>query len=287
MVQPICKFHFRHLRGNDGGRMIMMKGNKMKKRVGLAVMLLLLLLTVFLTSAAADVLKPSIYDNRGGAYGMNFYLGMDFEKGTFYEGRVQTEPQIDHFYVNNAEELKAAHPDGAAAWTLEKIDGTAELEMDLSMLPDMDLQLKKLPEGPEEARWKITFRYGDASWETVYAIQFQNSPTGLPTGLDLSFGDTLTVKTGEKIGINEKVSFKNNWSIPGESIYTMIGGGSDWQEGITHDENWVWDVANKPGLYSCNVSKTCGNIRWIEPFTLIVTDENGEIPKTTPEVVGN
>ena len=88
----------------------------------------------------------------------------------------------------------------------------------------MDLQLKKLPNGPEDATWKIECDWGPGHWETIYTVHFKNSPTGLPTGIDMDFGDVLVVKSGESLGLASKVRFKNGWNIPGESNYVMIGG---------------------------------------------------------------
>jgi hypothetical protein len=53
---------------------------------------------------------------------------------------------------------------------------------------------------------------------------------------------------------------------------------------VTHDEEWIWDIANEPGICLANASKLCGNIRWIEDFTLIVTNADGTFPasKYTP-----
>lgn len=220
---------------------------------------------------------PDIHDNRNEAHEMNFYLGMRFTEGTFYTGEVQTEPQIDHFYLNNVGILAADYPNDQAVWTLTKLSGTAELKMDLDSSPDMDLRLRALPTGPENAKWKIECDWGPAHWETEYTIHFMISPTGLPTGLEMDFGNTLVVKTGEKLGLADKVRFKNGWYIPNEYMDTMIGGGMNWQEGVTHDDHWIWDVAAKPGIYDCNVSKMCGNIRWFEDFTLIVTEADGTL----------
>ena len=221
---------------------------------------------------------PDIHDNRNEAHEMNFYLGMRFTEGTFYTGEVQTEPQIDHFYLNNVGILAADYPNDQAVWKLTKLSGTAELKMDPEMNPpDMDLRIRALPTGPEDATWRIECDWGPAHWETEYTIHFMNSPKGLPTGLEMSFGNILVVKSGEKLGLADKVSFRNGWHIPNEYMDTMIGGGMNWQEGVTHDDHWIWDVAAKPGIYDCNVSKKCGNICWIEDFTLIVTEADGTL----------
>ena len=225
--------------------------------------------------------------NRGMSNEMNFYLGMRYQEYTFYTGEVQTEPQIDHFYVDNQFELETMFPNDSAVWTLTKLSGTAELRIDqYGQDSDIDLELKALPTGPEDATWKIECDYGTAHWEDTYTVHFMSSPTGLPTGIDMDFGNVLVAKSGERLGLADKVWFKNGWNIPGENIDTMIGGGNNWQDGVTHDENWIWDVANNPGVYDCNVSKTCGNIRWIENFTLIVVGADGTIPASKYTPVG-
>ena len=247
--------------------------------------------TLNVTDASGNIPAVSlqISDNRSGAHEMNFYIGMRYQEGFFFNGEVQTEPQIDHFYLNNQADMEAAYPDDNAVWTLTRIFGTAELKkVTEGCYPDMDLQLKTLPSAPEDAQWKITCDWGDAHWETNYTIHFMTSPTGLPTGIEMDFvkgGKAILIaKTGDRLGINDKVSFKNEWSIPGESVGAIIGGGNNWQDGVTHDDHWIWDVANKPGVYDCNVGKTCGNVRWFEDFTLIVTKADGtlESSKYTP-----
>ena len=231
------------------------------------------------TAGGGEVTTPEIQISHNRLeYDMNFYIGMELlDNNAYYYEQVRTERQIDHFYFDNADAMQIVYPDDTVQWTLTRLQGTSELMMDFSMLPDMDLVISKLPISAEDGQWKITCDWGNAHWETVYTVHFLNSPTGLPTGLDISFGDTLVVKTGNRLGLAEKVSFKDNWSIPGEEIYTNIGG-TNWHDGVTHDENWNWDVANIPGVYNCNVSKYCGNIIWTEPFTLIVTNEEGEFP---------
>ena len=219
-----------------------------------------------------------ISDNRGGSHEMNFYLGMRYTEDTFYIGEVQTEPQIDHFYFNNAGQMEMSYPNDTAVWTLTRISGTAELKMWREQWPyDMDLRLKKLPDGPEDAKWKIECDWGPGHWETIYTVHFQNSSYGLPTGIDMDFGDVLVVRSGEPLGLAGKVRFKNGWYIPGEKIDTMIGG-YNWQDGVRFDETVFDDVGDTPGIYECNASKMCGNIRWIENFTLIVTNADGTLP---------
>ena len=270
----------------------------MKSRILAGGILILLMLGLAAAATAAFALTidgasdmlllqaPGIElsSNRGMSNEMTFYLGMRFQEGIFYIGEPQTEPQIDHFYVGNLSALESMYPNDHAVWTLTRTKGTAQLKMDLNNLPDMDLELKALPNGTEDAEWLITCDYGTAHWEAKYTIHFMNSPTGMPTGLEMDFGNVLVVKSGDRLGLADKVRFRNGWNIPGEHVDTMIGGGNNWQDGVTHDDQWIWDVAYQPGVYDCNVSKLCGNIRWIEDFTLIVTNADGtlEANKYTP-----
>ena len=228
-----------------------------------------------------------ISNNRNGAHQMNFYLGMRYEEYTFFTGEVQTEPQIDHFYLDNKEQMAAAYPQDEPEWKMTKISGTAELRMDtIGYDRDMDLELRQLPNGPEDGVWKIECDWGPMHWETLYTVHFMNSPTGLPTGIDMDFGTVLVVRSGQRIGLADKVRFKNGWNIPGEHIDTMIGGDVFNKDAVTHDEQWIWDIANAPGVCQANASKLCGNIRWIEDFTLIVTNADGTLPANEYTPIG-
>ena len=231
--------------------------------------------------ANGNVPAPDIrlFSNRGMSHEMNFYLGMRFTERIIRAGEVQTEPQIDHYYMTNASELAAEYPNDTAVWKLTRLQGTAEIQLDNSYLPDTDLQLKKLPDAPEDAVWKLECDYGDTHWEADYTIHFMDSPTGLPTGIDMDFGNVLVVKSGDRLDLENKVRFKNGWSIPGENIETMLGGDYGWMNGVIQDEHFIWNLANTPGIYACNVSKSCGNIRWLEDFTLIITESDGTMNK--------
>ena len=46
------------------------------------------------------------------------------------------------------------------------------------------------------------------------------------------------------------------------------------------------NIAAKPGVYDANASRTCGNVRWIENFTLIVTEADGTIKASDYRPVG-
>ena len=253
----------------------------------LVLLVIFLLMNAGMATSSTDenTLQLSISTN----FGLEkvWYLGADMSSNSSSNyGQPFSTSWIEHFYLDNIEEMMQAYPDDQAQWTVTRIQGTAEISMtqDLSMdldpqlgiMSDITLSMETMPLAPENAQWKVACDYGPAHWEDIYTILFKNSPTGMPAGIEKSFGDTLYATTRERLGLGEKVVFKDNWSIPGEEISFSVGGsynpetGTYWQNGITHDENWIWDVANNPGVYSCRVTKQCANIQCTEGFTLIV-----------------
>lgn len=233
--------------------------------------------TLFKVKDANGTLPPMELDitcNQGTSFERDFYIGMDFEAHTFYTGKVQTDPQITYFYLDNAY-LYSRMLQGDPVWKATRKQGTANVSIEDNGVDGMNLDIISLPASPEDAVYLIECDWDGVHWEEEYTVHFKNSPVGLPTGLEVDFGDHLIVRTGEEIKLRDNVRFKNGWRIYGEDYSVPLGGDGNIWDGVN---DWGNYFGNEPGIYQANVSAMSANVRWIEDFTLIVTRADGTLP---------
>ena len=232
--------------------------------------------TLFKVKDANGTLPPMELDitcNQG-SFERDFCIGMDFEAHTFYTGKVQTDPQITYFYLDNAY-LYSRMLQGDPVWKATRKQGTANVSIEDNGVDGMNLDIISLPASPEDAVYLIECDWDGVHWEEEYTVHFKNSPVGLPTGLEVDFGDHLIVRTGEEIKLRDNVRFKNGWRISGEDYSVPLGGDGNIWDGVN---GWDSYYGNQPGIYQANVSAMSANVRWIEDFTLIVTRADGTLP---------
>ncbi|MBQ9197596.1 MAG: hypothetical protein IJ157_10210 [Clostridia bacterium] len=233
-----------------------------------------------LTILEADGSMPGgkiyVHTNHDG-FASSYFLGMDYEAYTIYPGRVQTDPQIDHFYLDNYEYM-ATVQSGTPAWDAKLIQGTVQFD---AVLDDggrgLDLDVTRLPATDETAMIRLTCDWGTAHWEQDYTVSFITPPT-LPTGIVRSFNESLIARTGDSLYMIKEAHFKDDWAAPGESgSYGMPGGDWGWDRGMQFDDNGHI-VAGEPGIYAACVTVCSANVRWTEEFTLFVTRADGTLP---------
>ncbi len=162
-----------------------------------------------------------------------------------------------------------------AEWTLEHLEGSAKAEIIWNPEGDQgfrEIRVTQLPEYPEEDIWRVKCTFGGQTWEKEFTVEFREVPT-LPEGVERAAEGAWTVQTGMPIDIHEPFRFINGWTLEGieptSETYNMDENSFE----PAYDENDIFYLkAGKPGTYSCDIMLTCGNLKWIHPTELVITE---------------
>lgn len=186
------------------------------------------------------------------------------------------------FLTYYTQEMLEQEPDGPQ-WTLERLQGTAAVELVVSDdygVSACGINMKGRPEGPETARWRVTCTWAGETFETEFELEFRDAPT-LPTGVEPVEAGPWTVQVGDVINLAGRFQFVDKWHLAGESVgsslyscepQSAIAGGMN-------DEGTMWiRTAVEPGTCTCEILMYCSNLRWIYPVQLIITEAGGETP---------
>ena len=218
----------------------------------------------------------------GTQYGLewNYYIGTEFEERTIYAGKPQSETQLAWVFISNYDDC-AKTLKGEPVFSIISNQATSNVYIEQTGNPNgISVDLKSIPTINTDVVYTVICEWDGTHTEQELTVHYVDTyANNLPTGIVMDFENPMTVKVGDRIDLNGKARFKNNWSIPGYGINVFLGGGSIWN-GISWEEhNDVWGYyAKVPGTYEANVTVSSANIKWMEEFTLQITDENGNIP---------
>lgn len=190
-------------------------------------------------------------------------------------------------YIQNYDLLVAEYGD-TSEWSFEQLGGD---DVGVSMyVPDEEkdwasVSCQKLPDEADQVQVKVTVEWGELSAETVLTFDFieVEPPTGvsIPEVIDLQMGETQTL-TGTFL--------PENWTMSGEedSEYSMYLDEEEFnvEDELTFtevDDNIYSITGNTPGTYVGEVRLGKGHMRYEGKLTVLVRDENGEVPQAKPK----
>lgn len=244
----------------------------MKRNMTVGFILIALFFVLFAETATA---APSVQINwNGGEFApdeRNFYLGVeDFEYQKSKPGKPQTFAQLAGIWATISDSSEQV------VWDVQLKKGNVQYRIEILDNNALSIELLEMPAEPTDLVFRVTCSISGASETKEYTIHVVNLPenVGLPTGIEMDFGTTLTVQIGDQIDLASLTRFTNNWAIPGYGISYQLGDQA-WEAVGWNDQGMYAAV---PGRYAACVTLECNNIFWMEYFTLCVLDENGNLP---------
>ncbi|MBR0464674.1 MAG: leucine-rich repeat protein [Clostridia bacterium] len=140
-----------------------------------------------------------------------------------------------------------------------------------------DLSLVSLPDSACEMTVELSVSWGGHTAVGTYTVTFVEVEP--PMGVTVQ--DVVTLELGESRTLNF-VHIPEDWHVPGEENSNYIVWAGDFREGLSYtsisETEYVF-TGNIPGVYKGFLQIDKGHMMYFKPFTVQVTDENGNIPE--------
>ena len=240
----------------------------MKKIIGMIMCVLLGVCLCFAAAVAAEAPVPQIEINCGNE--TTYYIGTSFEGHGIFPGMPQSNCYLASVNITNGYECRQQYG-GDPVFSVTPDTSVCTLVNESFSDDGISLVLMTLPSQETDVTYTIAVDWGNSHAEETLLVHYVEAP-GLPTGIEFGFETPLTVKTGDKI--TPTAWFTDDWSIPDYPVTSQL----DTDDKAYNRDDYGDIYAATPGRYDANLTVRCANILWYEQITLIVTDENGNIP---------